>query len=98
MKGYIIAQINVKNDENYKEYLKNVTTIANKYGGEYIIRAGNFEIMEGKWEYKRNVVIKFPSIQKAREFYDSVEYQPIKKIRIDYSDSNLIIIDGIFRL
>ena len=83
MKGYIIAQINVKNDENYKEYLKNVTTIANKYGGEYIIRAGNFEIMEGKWEYKRNVVIKFPSIQKAREFYDSVEYQPIKKIRID---------------
>ena len=61
MKGYIIAQINVKNDENYKEYLKNVTTIANKYGGEYIIRAGNFEIMEGKWEYKRNVVIKFPT-------------------------------------
>ena len=85
MKGYIIAQINVKNDENYREYLKNVTTIANKYGGEYIIRAGNFEIMEGKWEYKRNVVIKFPSIQKAREFYDSVEYQPIKKIRIDNS-------------
>ena len=94
MKGYIIAQINVKNDENYKEYLKNVTTIANKYGGEYIIRAWNFEIMEGKWEYKRNVVIKFPSIQKAREFYDSVEYQPIKKIRIDNSDSNLIIIEG----
>ena len=50
--------------------------------------------MEGKWEYKRNVVIKFPSVQKAKEFYNSEEYQPIKKIRIDNSDSNLIIIEG----
>ena len=57
MSGYIIAQINVKNIENYQEYLKKVTTIAKKYGGEYIVRAGNFEIMEGVWPFKRNVII-----------------------------------------
>ena len=94
MKGYIIAQINVNNLNNYKEYLKNVTAIAKKYGGEYLIRAGNFEIMEGKWEYKRNVVIKFPSIEKAKEFYHSEEYQPIKIIRVENADNNLIIIEG----
>jgi len=94
MTGYIIVQINVKNNENYKEYLKYVTPIASAYGGEYLVRAGNFEIMEGQWPYKRNVVIKFPSIEKAKEFYSSGEYQPIKKIRIDNSECNLIIIEG----
>ena len=65
---------------NYKEYLQYVTPIASKYGGEYIVRAGNFEIMEGEWNHKRNVVIKFPSIEKAKSFYNCDEYQPVKKI------------------
>ena len=94
MFGYIIVQINVKNIENYKEYLKYVTPIAKKYGGEYLIRAGNFEIMEGQWPFKRNVVIKFPNIEKAKEFYNCDEYMPIKKIRVNNSDCNLIIIEG----
>ena len=94
MKGYLIAQINVKNFENYKKYLKNVTSIAKNYGGIYLIRAGKFEIMEGKWDYKRNVIIEFPSIQKARDFYESEEYKPIKKIRINNADNNVIIIEG----
>jgi len=94
MSGYIIVQINVKNNENYKEYLKHVTSIASKYAGEYIVRAGNFDILEGQWPYKRNVVIKFPTIEKAKDFYNCEEYQPVKKIRIENSDCNLIIIEG----
>ena len=94
MKGYLIAQINVNNLENYQEYLKNVTPIAKKYGGEYIVRAGKFEIMEGNWPYKRNVVIKFPSLEKAKEFYNSEEYKPVRKIRIDNAENNLILIEG----
>ena len=94
MKGYIIAQINVNNLENYQEYLKNVTVIANKYKGNYIVRAGKFDVMEGNWKYKRNVVIEFPSFEKAKEFYNSPEYQPIKKIRLDNAENNLVIIEG----
>ena len=50
--------------------------------------------MEGQWPYKRNVVIKFPSIEKAKSFYNCDEYQPVKKIRIENSECNLIIIEG----
>ena len=77
MSGYIIVQINVKNNENYKEYLKYVTSIASKYEGEYIVRAGNFDILEGQWPYKRNVVIKFPTIEIAKDFYNCEEYWKI---------------------
>ena len=50
--------------------------------------------MEGKWTYPRTVVIKFPSYEKALEWYNSEEYKPIKQIRLDNSVANGIIIKG----
>tara|TARA_B100001250_G_scaffold65284_1_gene51753 strand:- start:1783 stop:2073 length:291 start_codon:yes stop_codon:yes gene_type:complete len=92
--GYMIFNINVKNPVNYKEYIEKVKPIAEKYGGEYIIRGGSNIVIEGKWAYPRTVVIKFPSYQKAIEFYNCDEYKPIKKIRLDNAESNAIIIEG----
>ena len=95
MPAYIIVQINITNKEPYKEYLKQVTPIAKKYGGEYIIRGGNYEKMLGNWDYERTVVIKFPSYKVAKDWYNSKEYAPVKKIREDNSNGNLIIIEGL---
>ena len=47
MPGYAIVQINITNEEPYKEYLKQVTAIVNKYQGEYLVRAGKFQKMLG---------------------------------------------------
>ena len=92
--GYMIFNININNPDNYKEYVKKVKPIAEKYGGEYIVRGGTNKVIEGNWQYPRTVVIKFPSYEKALEFYESDEYKPIKKIRQDNAVSNAIIIEG----
>ena len=89
------SQINITNKEPYKEYLNQVTKIAEKYGGKYIIRGGNYKTMLGKWEYDRTVVIKFPTYKIAMEWYNSNEYAPIRKIREDNSIGNIIIIEGV---
>ena len=94
MSGYLIGTIDIKNPEAYKEYLAKVTDIVEKFGGEYLVRAGEYTVMEGKWDYSRNVVIKFPSYEKALEWYNSEEYKPVKKIRLDNSISDAIIIKG----
>ena len=95
MSAYIIVQINITNKEPYKEYLNQVTSIVKKFGGEYIIRGGKYKTMLGKWDYERTVVIKFPSYSIAIQWYNSEEYAPVKKIREDNSDGNLIIIEGL---
>ena len=94
MPAYLIAQINVTNEDSYREYLEKVTPIVKKYNGEYIIRAGKFKTVLGNWDYKRNVVIKFPSYEIALKWYNSEEYLPVKKIREDNSKGNVIIIEG----
>ena len=94
MSGYLIGTIDIKNPEAYKEYLAKVTDIVEKFGGEYLVRAGEYTVMEGKWDYSRNVVIKFPSYEKALEWYNSEEYKPVRQIRLDNSVGNFIIVKG----
>ena len=79
MTGYAITQIEVTNPEDYKEYL---------------VRGGEFKCFEGEWKYPRTVVIKFPSYEKALEWYNSEEYKPVRQIRLDNSVGNFIIVKG----
>jgi len=95
MAGYVVTQIrNIKDQEIYKEYVSKVTPIVKKYGGEFLVRGGEFTTVEGRWDYSRNVVIKFPSYEKALEWYNSPELKPVKQMRLSNSESNGIIIKG----
>ena len=94
MSAYVILQINITDQKNYKEYLKQVTKIVKKHQGNYIVRGGKTEVVLGKWNYQRTVVVRFPSYNAAVLWYNSEEYAPIKKIREDNSEGNCIIIEG----
>ena len=80
MSAYLIAQVNIKNEEPYKEYVKQTTPLIEKYNGKFLVRGGKFENVLGKWDYARTVVIEFPSYEILLKWYNSEEYQPIKKI------------------
>jgi uncharacterized protein (DUF1330 family) len=92
--GFVIFNIDVTNPEDYNEYITKVKPIVEKFGGEYIVRGGTNQVVEGNWQYSRTIVLKFPSYEKALEWYNSEEYQPIKQIRLDNAVSNGIIIQG----
>ena len=76
MTGYAIFQIEITNPEEYKNYVAKASGIVAKYGGEYLVRGGDYECVEGEWKLPRTVVVKFPSYEKALEFYNSEEYKP----------------------
>jgi len=92
MTGYAIFQIEITNPEEYKNYVAKASGLVAKYGGEYLVRGGDYECVEGEWKLPRTVVVKFPSYEKALEFYNSEEYKPVRQIRLDNSVGNVIII------
>ncbi len=95
MSAYVIFQIKINNKNNYKKYIKLAPPIVEKYGGEYLVRGGNSKILLGNWMHPRIVVVKFKNYETAMKWYNSNEYEPIKKIREDNSDANCIIVDGV---
>ena len=93
--GYVIAQLKVTNSENYKEYVAKVTPLVKKFGGEFLVRAGEFQIFDGETKFPRIIVLKFPSYEKALEWYNSDIYKPLKELRQKGSEGNIIIIKGV---
>ena len=95
MAGYVVAQINMTNKHGFKTYAEQVPETIKKFSGRYIVRAGEYTCMEGKWDYTRNVIIEFPTYEKALEWYNSDLYKPVKELRQKNSDGNIIIIKGV---
>ena len=93
--GYVIAQLKVTNPENYKEYQEKVPDVVKKYGGEYLARGGEHQVVEGEDNLPRIVIIKFPTYEKALEWYHSDEYKPVKDIRLQNSEGTNIIVKGL---
>ena len=80
--GYVIAQLRVTNQENYKEYIEKVNPIVKKFDGEFLVRNGEYQIFDGETNFPRIIILKFPSYERALEWYNSEEYKPIKQIRL----------------
>lgn len=93
--AYIIANVDVTNPEQYEEY-KKLSTIAMKaHGAEVCIRGGKVEVLEGDWNPSRFVMLKFPSVDAARAFNDSVEYAAARQARQGAAVMRMLIVEGV---
>ena len=93
-KAYIIVQAEVTNPQRYAEYAKLSPGIITKYGGRFLARAGKTITLEGPPAKNRVVVIEFPSLEKAEQFYRSPEYTEAKKLREGAATAQFIAVEG----
>ncbi len=94
MSAYVIVDIDVKDAEGYKEYVKAAPATLAIYGGRYIARGGANETLEGEWNAKRLVILEFPSAEKARAWLNSPEYAPARALRHKYAQTNMVLVEG----
>lgn len=91
---YIIANINVTNTDQYEQYRVLSAQAMAEHGAEILVRGGAQTILEGAF-YPRTVILKFSSVQKAREFYDSATYKLARELRSNASMVNYVMVEGV---
>jgi uncharacterized protein (DUF1330 family) len=94
MTAYVIAEVDVTNAEGYQAYAAVVPATIAKYGGRFLVRGGAAEVLEGEWPQRRHVVLEFPSVEAARAWWDSTEYEKPKAMRRAASNGRLILLEG----
>ena len=73
-KAYWIVRVSVRDAQRYPEYLAAARPAFEKFGANFIVRGGAYEVMEGQAR-DRNVVVEFKDRATAKACYDSAEYQ-----------------------
>ena len=95
MAAYVIAEVNVTDPQLYADYGKLVAATVEKYGGRFAVRGGKVESKEGGWNPARLVMLEFPSMEQAREWYHSPEYAPALALRLKAANARLIFVEGV---
>jgi uncharacterized protein (DUF1330 family) len=95
MAAFVIARVNITDREQYRQYLAVAPSVILKYGGQVIARSETAVTLEGPEERRKIILIEFPSIERAREFYDSPEYRHARGLRKESASGEMIVVDGL---
>ncbi len=93
-KGYIIAEMEITKPEGYTAYTRQVLATITAYGGRFLVRGGEAQLVEGTAPPKRIVVLEFDSPAQAMAWYNSPEYQAILPLRLNSSTGRMICVAG----
>ena len=94
MSAYVIAIIKVTHPEAYAEYARLAAPVNGQYNSTLLARSNQFEFLEGKLDCNRVVINRFATMDAAKAFYHSVEYQAAKSKRIGAADFNMLVVQG----
>ena len=95
MPAFVIVEIEVHDPEAYENYRSLAPASIEAYGGRFIARGGATECLEGDWAPERIVVLEFPSLERARQWWASPEYSDAKAIRMHAAQTRMIATDGV---
>ncbi|MBC7479000.1 MAG: DUF1330 domain-containing protein [Pseudorhodobacter sp.] len=87
-----IAHVDVSDPVAYGEYAKRATVAIGDHGGVFLARGGRYVQLEGR-DRARNVVARFPSLEKAVECYNSAAYQAALGFAKGAAERDLMVVE-----
>ena len=94
--GYLIVDMNITDMDQYRQYMAEAPAAVKAAGGEYLVRGGQFQVMEGDWQPARVAMLRFPSFDAAKAFYDGEMYRQARAKREGATAFfNMILVEGV---
>ena len=94
--AYIIVDMKITDPEQYKQYMAAAPAAVAAAGGEYLVRGGRSETLEGDWKPSRMAMLRFPTYEVAKAFYDDETYSAARKKRSGATEFfNMVLVEGV---
>lgn len=94
MAAYVIVEVRIEDPVEYENYKKLTPAAVAAFDGKFIVRGGQTFTLEGDWNPERIVVLEFPTVERAKEWWSSEQYTAAKVIRQRSAKSKMIIVQG----
>lgn len=95
MPAYIVVDVTVQDPEPYERYRALAPPSIALYGGRYLVRGGATEALEGTWHPSRLVILEFPTVERARAWWNSPEYAEAKALRQTCAQADMLLVEGL---
>lgn len=93
--GYLVFRAQFDDPDALTAYGRAVGALVGEFGGRFLVVATDPELMEGADDGRRLVILRFPSVAKAREFWASEAYAETKRLREGAGHVDAVLVEGI---
>ena len=96
MPAYVFFDIlEIVDLQKMEEYGRQIGPTVESYGGQYLVRGGWLNVVEGDWRPVLPVIIEFPSLEQAYQWYESEAYKELRALRAGAAKLNAVFIEGV---
>ncbi|EKB50969.1 DUF1330 domain-containing protein [Cecembia lonarensis] len=95
MAALVLVEVSIHDPELYEEYKKHTLATITKFGGRFVVRGAKTESLEGDWNPERLVILEFPNVQTAKDWWNSPEYSVAKQIRYQAAQSKMLVVESV---
>lgn len=95
MTAYVISEVEARDRPAMEAYRTLAAQTIAHYGGRYLVRGGAADVVEGGPPSKTIIIVEFPSMARAREWYASAEYAEALKLRRTALERRLLFVEGV---
>ena len=95
MSAYLIADVEITNESVYAQYRERMTPTLDAYGGKFVARGGEIEVIGGSWNPQRLAIVAFDNMEQARAWLASPEFKELDDMRTSSSNINLVLVEGV---
>jgi len=94
--AYIVVESKISDPEQFKQYMAAAPDAVKSFGGEYLVRGGSIEVLEGDWTPGRLTVLQYPDMASAKAMYDSPAYVAARALRAGATEMfNMVLVEGV---
>ena len=91
----MVVLLRNRNRDWLADYVTSVPAILRGYGGEYLAVSKSVRRLEGAGNLPEIIALfSFPSLAHIEEFMSSDEYRPLRKLRQENADADILIFEG----
>ena len=94
MRAFVVVNLDVHDRKRFIAYRRRVSDVIRKYGGRYLVRAGELRALEGGEGMSCLIIIEFPSMEDAMRCYESEDYAPLLRMRMEAAKSDVLLVRG----
>jgi uncharacterized protein (DUF1330 family) len=93
-RAYLFIKTKIHDVEQYAKYVAEVRSLAARWQSRYIVRSRPIEVLEGspeQWGDFLLLVSEWPSVETAREFWNSPEYRQVRELRAGAGEVHVVL-------
>ena len=95
MSAYVLPEVEILDESAAVSYRTLAASSIAAYGGRYLARAAEAQVVEGPATTRKMVIVEFPSMQRLRDWYASAEYAEALTYRDVALHRRLMFVEGV---